>query len=86
MLREIDGNFDIFTVRPDGKGILRVTQGEGDNEDPSWAPNGRYLAFSSTRTGGSHVWISSADGRHQVQITEGRGAWSNPSWSPVVSW
>ncbi|MCB9743303.1 MAG: Tol-Pal system beta propeller repeat protein TolB [Alphaproteobacteria bacterium] len=81
-----DGNFDVFTVGTDGKGMLRITQGEGDNEDPTWSPDGRYLAFTSTRSGGRHVWMSTADGRHQTQVTQGSGVYSNPAWSPRTSW
>lgn len=81
-----DGNFDVFTVRPDGTGLTRITQGMGDNEDPSWSPDGDYLAFSSTRAGGSHIWMATRDGVHQVQLTQGGGGYTNPSWSPSLEW
>ena len=42
--------------------MVRITQGEGSNEEPSWAPNGKAIAFASTRSGGSGVYIASADG------------------------
>ncbi|MED5373082.1 MAG: Tol-Pal system beta propeller repeat protein TolB [Myxococcota bacterium] len=77
-----DGQFDVFTVRPDGSDMTRITQGEGSNEDPTWSPDSRYIAFSSTRSGGAHIWMSTADGRHQVQLTQSQGPWSNPAWSP----
>ena len=81
-----DGGYDVFTVRPNGSDMQRITQGQGSNEDPSWSPDGRYLSFVSTRSGSSHIWMSTSDGRHQVQVTQGGGSWSNPSWSPRLSW
>ena len=75
------GGFDIFVVGTDGQGLRRITQGQGDNKSPSWSGDGRYLVFSSTRSGRSEIWMSTADGRHQVQVTEG-GGWTQPSWRP----
>ena len=40
-----------------------------------------YLVFSSTRTGRSEIWLSTADGRHQMQLTR-TGGWTQPTWAP----
>jgi TolB protein len=42
--------------------MTRITQGEGSNEEPSFSPNGRAIAFASTRSGGSGIYIANADG------------------------
>src|SRR4029077_111213 len=47
----------------------QITFGEGDNESPSWAPNGRHLAFSSTRSGKAQILTVDRDGRNLRQIT-----------------
>ena len=78
--------FDVFTVRTDGTGLTRITQGMGSNEDPSWSPDGNYISFSSTRTGSSHIWMSTKDGVHQKQLSKGKGNYTNPSWSPYINW
>lgn len=79
-----DGRFDVFTIKTDGSGRVRITEDMGNNEDPSWSPDGRYLAFSSTRTGGAHIWMSTADNTHQMQITRGPGVFTNPAWGPPL--
>lgn len=43
-----------------GKGTARnLTNGQGDNWCPIWSPDGRYLAFLSTRDGSGHarLWL-----------------------------
>ncbi|MBP6633327.1 MAG: PD40 domain-containing protein, partial [Kofleriaceae bacterium] len=42
------GSYDIVTLDLDSKKMTRITQGEGNNEEPSFAPGGRAIAFAST--------------------------------------
>lgn len=77
-----DGRFNICTISPDGSGLQRVTQ-EGNNEDPCWSPDGRYLAFSSDREGGSYqIFMANANGHNQNRITFLKGNQVSPSWGP----
>ena len=58
-----------------------LTNGEGSNESPAYAPNGRHLAFTSTRRGGrSHVFVIGRDGRGLKQITTSGNNYT-PDWS-----
>src|SRR4029453_3472972 len=43
--------------------VRQLTFGEGPNESPSFAPNGRHIAFSSTRTGKTQVYTMARDGK-----------------------
>jgi TolB protein len=75
-----DGHFDIFTMEPDGGRIKKLTAGAGNNEDPCWSPDGRYIAFSSNRTGDYHIYIMNANGQTQRQVTFEKGKQTSPSW------
>jgi len=76
-----DGHFDIHTISPEGEGLYRVTHNQGNNEDPCWSPGGRYIAFSSKRTGSNHhIFIANANGENQRQITFFKGDQLSPSW------
>ena len=62
--------------------VRQLTFGLGTNESPSYSPNGRHLAFMSTRgSGRKQIWVINRDGRNLKRIT----SISNnemPSWSP----
>ncbi|HYE86832.1 MAG TPA: hypothetical protein VEA16_10785 [Vicinamibacterales bacterium] len=58
----------------------QITFGEGTNESPAWSPNGRHLAFMSTRAGRSQIFTVDRDGRNLRQITRDGNNWT-PNWS-----
>jgi TolB protein len=62
-------------------GVTRqITFGEGTNESPAWSPNGRHLAFMSTRAGRSQIFTVDRDGRNVRQITRDGNNFT-PNWS-----
>ena len=78
----VDGHFDIYAVSPDGSGLYRITRDQGNNEDPCWSPDGRYIAFSSKRTSDNHhIFIANANGENQRQVTFLKGDQLSPSWT-----
>jgi TolB protein len=58
----------------------QITFGEGSNESPSYSPNGRHLAFTSTRAGKTHVFTIGRDGKGVRQVTK-TGNNYTPDWS-----
>jgi TolB protein len=57
---------------------------DGENEDPSWAPDGRHIVFSSTRSGDKQLWILDTESGRTRQLTHSRGA-RLASWSPILA-
>ncbi len=72
---------DIFLVDVTGSQIRQLTHGEGSNEDPTWSPDGRLLAFSTTRDGRPQIEVMDADGSAPRRIADVPGASSTPHWS-----
>jgi TolB protein len=69
----------------------RVTQltglknGEGSNESPAFSPNGRHIAFTSTRAGKEQIFTMTRDGRDVRQITrQGNNRQANWSTAPPL--
>jgi TolB protein len=60
--------------------IRQITFGEGSNESPSYAPNGRHLAFTSTRAGKVEIFTIGRDGKGLRQITRAGNNYT-PDWS-----
>lgn len=72
--------FDIKILNIGSGETRQITFGEGSNESPAWAPNGRHLAFMSTRAGRSQIFTVDRDGRNLRQITK-EGNNQMPHWS-----
>jgi len=54
------------------------------NEDPSWSPDGRYIVFTSNRTGSNQLYMVSADGSNERRITYDKHNYYKPKWSPFL--
>jgi len=51
--------------------------------NPSFSPDGEQVAFQSSRSGWSEIWLADRDGSHLRQMTELRGSVAGfPHWSP----
>ena len=74
--------FTIFVLAPDGSERQQVTVAQDrDNEDPSWAPDGRHLVVSSNRTGYTNLWVIDVDSGEARPLTRGNGDDTGPCWS-----
>jgi len=50
-------NYDLYTIRPDGTGLTRLTDTPWNEIDPSWSPDGRSIAFASDKEGNYDLYI-----------------------------
>lgn len=57
-----------------------ITDGIGSNESPAFSPNGRHIAFTSTRAGKAQIFVIDRDGQNLRQITRA-GMNRYPNWS-----
>jgi TolB protein len=65
----------------DGK-LVQLALGSESETRPNWSPDGRWIAFSSSRKGTPDLWVIDAGGQRLTQLTNGTAAETSPTWSP----
>jgi TolB protein len=71
--------FDIRVIDLASRAVRQLTNGEGTNESPAFSPNGRHIAFTSTRSGKKQIFTVARDGRDLRQVTR-TGNNEQPDW------
>jgi TolB protein len=71
----------ICLISPDGQQWRRLTMGNGNDESPSWAADGRHVAFSSTRSGKRDIYMITTDGTDLERLTVNGSFNDDPAWS-----
>ncbi|HET8569161.1 MAG TPA: S9 family peptidase [Candidatus Limnocylindria bacterium] len=77
----------LWVVCLDGTPARRLTDGDWDDAQPSFSPDGTEIAFVSNRTGErdrntvADIWVVPWPGGEPRRITDGNGTYGNPSWS-----
>ena len=78
-----NGLFQIWMIDLRDRAPKQLTS-EGENEDPSWAPDGRHLVVTSSRSGDKQLWILDTESGRTRQLTHSKGA-RLAAWSPILA-
>jgi len=73
---------DLYSQRVDGTSVTQLTNDAADDAFPAFSPDGKQIAFASTRSGSWQIYTMDADGRNVVQVTNGLMQAVHPSYSP----
>ncbi len=75
-------NSSLWLVSASGGEPKRLTTTPGTNNHPRWSPDGKTIAFVSSRGGSAQVWLLPVDGGEPHQLTKLPIDVSGPIWSP----
>ena len=80
----VDGNFDIYTVLPNGQALQRLTTDPLFDACPSWSADGKQIAWCNgvQRGGVIDIWTMKQDGSDKRRVTDLGGRATFPDFSP----
>jgi Tol biopolymer transport system component len=91
-----DGDFELYTIRPDGTGLTRLTNSPGNDAHSTWSDDGEWILFSSGRKGFKdemaiydgvpqpygEIFAMRADGSDVRQLTDNKWEDASAGWMP----
>jgi Tol biopolymer transport system component len=91
-----EGDFEIYTIKPDGTGLRRLTHSPGNDSHPAWSPDGQWIIFTSSLMGfkdegplydgipqpAGELFVMRADGSDIRQLTDNQWEDGTPAWGP----
>ena len=72
----------VWMANADGSGAYPFTFGNKSSTNPQWSPDGRFIAFTSSRSGKNNIWLIRADGGEAEQISDVKSGVDSLAWSP----
>ena len=78
--------FDIFSAKPDGTDLRRLTTADGDDAEATVSPNGKKIIFTSTRDNDIELYEMDVDGKNQRRLTNEVGYDGGAFYSQDSQW
>ncbi|MGB5690158.1 MAG: Tol-Pal system beta propeller repeat protein TolB [Woeseiaceae bacterium] len=78
----VDGNLDIYVLDINSRNTTRLTTNRSIDTEGTWSPDGRYIYFTSDRSGGPQIYRVSAAGGTPERVTYEGSYNARPRLSP----
>lgn len=73
---------DICIIGIDGGGYAQLTSHPSRDINPSWSPDGLAIAYQTSRSGLSDIYLLELENLKERNLTQGKSQNAQPSWSP----
>ena len=69
-------------MKSDGTDVVRLTENRFQDVRPKYSPDGKHIAFVSTRDGNHEVYVMKSDGSDIRRVTRHEEPDDYPAWHP----
>ncbi len=94
--RRVDNDYEIYSIKPDGTGLRRLTSSPGNDAHQGWSPDGEHIVFATSRMGFKdeaiytnapqpygEIFVMRSDGSDVQQLTDNQWEEGAPAWQPA---
>ena len=71
----------VFLCNSDGSNTVQLTKGDKNSASPRWSPDGKWIAFTSSRDGKNNLYILPVGGGESEKITDVKSGVGIYDWS-----
>lgn len=78
-----DGRSHLFSIDLASGRVSQLTSGQNHNDSSArWSPDGKRIAFKSSRGGNWDIYVMNADGTNVTRVTDSPANDHDPVWMP----
>lgn len=71
----------VWLCNSDGSNSIQLTKGDKNSSNPKWSPDGKWIAFTSSRDTKTNLYILPVGGGEAEKLTDVKSAVGNYDWS-----
>ena len=71
----------VWMCNADGSNSIQLTKGDKNSSNPKWSPDGKWIAFTSSRDSKNNLYVLPVGGGEAEKLTEVKSSVGNYDWS-----
>lgn len=71
----------VWVCQADGSNHIQLTKNDKNSSNPKWSPDGKWIAFTSSRDGKTNLYLMSTMGGEAEKLTDVKSGVGNYHWS-----
>ena len=71
----------VWLCNSNGSNAIQLTKGDKNSSNPKWSPDGKWIAFTSSRDSKTNLYMLPVDGGESEKLTDVKTSVGNYEWS-----